>query len=363
MAVFEDNKWAPCQLAYALRTRRQKIDSANAKTFAISRSIHYGVFLVFDGIRFYVKKQAKNKVTLVFLNADKNITRFIEGMRFTLSPEQQSLVPSEEEILQLFIKYLGHPRMRPFLRKMAKDSSQGYIRPFTLDDEQSIGVTFPNNPTVRVVASRYKSYLGEPFDGVVIPYLVRAVGVNGTGRLKLGNNYLLSIRAVGEARNILPSAKAALFLDDKPNDRLEDRVITEWDSSSCLIALTNGKVIRIPDNDLALPSVTLKGIVRILEEFKVPLDERNMTYGELIDLVKRKEIVTICSVGTAGILSRCSNLLLIDSQKNKLALMKSDTSNPLYEKLVEVKKYYWEIYKGTVKTPAGLNRTEYEIRV
>lgn len=363
MAVFEDNKFAPCQIAYTLRTKKHRIDPANAKTYAISRSIHYAQFLVFDGIRFYVKTQARNKVAVIFLNVDKNIERFKEGMSFTLSPEQQNLVPSEQKILQLILKYLAHPRMRPFLKKMAKEGLQGYIRPFTLDDEQSIGVTFPNNPTIRIVASRYKSYLGEPFDGVVIPYIVRAMGINGTGRLKLGTNYLLSVRAIAEAKKILPGAGAALFLDDKPYDKLEDRIITEWDSSCCLIALTNGTVIRIPESDLLLPSVTLKGVVRILEEFNVPIEERNMTYGELIDLVKKKEITTICSVGTAGILNRCRRLLLIDNQKNKLSLLESDPSNALYKKLADVKNYYWEIYKGTVKTPAGLNRTEYQFKV
>jgi branched-subunit amino acid aminotransferase/4-amino-4-deoxychorismate lyase len=58
--------------------------------------------------------------------------------------------------------------MRTFLGKMEKFGSQGYLRPFALDDEQSIGVDFPNNPVIRIVASRYRSYLGEPFHGVVM---------------------------------------------------------------------------------------------------------------------------------------------------------------------------------------------------
>ena len=359
MAVFKGNEWAPCQMVYTLSNKTRRMDSAKSKTYAVSRSIHYGLFLVFEGIRFYVKKQPRNRLTLVFLNADLNVRRFIEGMSFSLSPQQQSLVPTEREVLQLFLGYLRHPRMRPFLRKMAKSGSQGYLRPFTLDDEQSIGVDFPSNPVIRIVASRYRSYLGEPFHGVVIPYMVRAVDVNGTGRLKLATNYLVSIRAVAEGRRILPNAGSVLFLDDRPYDRLEDRRITEWDSSCCLIALRDGTVVKIPESNLVLPSVTIRGIVRILEEFNVPVQERDFTYGELLERVRKKEIVTICSVGTAGILNRCSTLLLIDNQKNRLALMESDTSHPLFKKLEEAREYYWDIYKGTVKTPEGLNRVEY----
>jgi len=361
LATFDGLEWAPYQISYTLNKKTVKMGTASAKTYSISRSIHYALFLVFEGIRFYVKKEGTN-FTLIFLNPEFNAGRFREGMSFSLSPEQQDLVPSQEEILELFFRYLRSPKMRPFLQMMARDGSQGYLRPYTLDDAQSIGVTFPNNPVICVVASRYRSYLGEPFHGVVIPYIVRAVGVNGTGRLKLGNNYPLSIRAVAEARKILPNAGAALFLDDRPYDRLEDRKVTEWDSSCCLIALKNGTVLRIPDSNLSLPSVTMKGLVGVFQEINVGVEERDIKYGELVDLVNRKEIVTVCSVGTAGLLNRCSSLVLIDNDRNKLAMLESDTSHPLFQKLEDAKKYYWEIYKGDVKVPSGLNRVEYTVK-
>lgn len=361
MATFDGIEWAPYQISYALNKRTVKMEPASAKTYSISRSIHYALFLVFEGIRFYVRKEGSN-LTLIFLNPEFNANRFREGISFSLSPEQQELVPSQEEILELFFRYLRYPKMRPFLRMMARDGSQGYLRPYTFDDAQSIGVAFPNNPVIRVAASRYKSYLGEPFHGVVIPYIVRAVGVNGTGRLKLGNNYPLSIRAVAEAKKIMPSASAALFLDDRPYDRLEDRKVTEWDSSCCMLALKSGSVIKIPDSNLSLPSVTIKGLTRILQDFNVVVEERDITYGELIDLVNKREVVTACSVGTAGILNRCSSLVLIDSNRNRLGVLEADTSHALFRRLADVKKYYWEIYRGNVKVPAGLNRVEYTVK-
>jgi branched-subunit amino acid aminotransferase/4-amino-4-deoxychorismate lyase len=360
LATFEGIEWAPYQISYTLAKKTVKLYPANAKTYSISRSIHYALFLVFEGLRFYVKKDGRN-FTLVFLNPDLNANRFREGMSFSLTPEQQEFVPSQEEIMELFFKYLQSPKMLPFLRMMARDKSQGYLRPYTFDDAQSIGVSYPNNPVIRVVASRYRAYLGEPFHGVVIPYIVRAVSVNGTGRLKLGNNYPLSIRAVAEAKKIMPNAGAALFLDDRPYDRLEDRKVTEWDSSCCLIALKSGSVIRIPDSELILSSVTMHGLTRILQEDSVCVETRDIKYGELVDLVNRKEIVTVCSVGTAGILNRCSSLVLIDNDRNRLATMQSDTSDPLFQKLENAKKYYWEIFRGNVKVPTGLNRVEYTV--
>jgi branched-chain amino acid aminotransferase len=326
----------------------------------VSRSIHYGLCLTFEGIRYYITED-NGKLSVVFLNIDKNIARFIRGISFNLSAEQQVMMPTTEELYGLILEYLRHPKLRRFLTQMAKKHSQGYLRPFTVDDDQSIGVTFPSNPTIFVACASYKNYLGEPFDGVVVPHLVRAIGPNGTGCLKLGVNYLLSVKAVAEAKKIWPSASSALFLDDRPYQELMSRKITEWDSSCCLIALKNGAVIKIPESNLILPSVTINGITKILIKWKVAVIERDLTYGEFLDLVNREEVVTVCSIGTAGILNRCGRLLLIDGSRKKIAMMTSDTTHSLYDILKRSKDHYWEIFTSDVDLPEGMNKEVFEI--
>jgi branched-subunit amino acid aminotransferase/4-amino-4-deoxychorismate lyase len=358
MAGFEGLKWAPSQMIYNLTKKKVKMKAAKDKTYAVSRSVHYGIFLAFEGIRFYVKEEHQ-KLYAYFLNLDHNINRFRDGIAFNLGNEQQKLVPTQKKILDLFIEFLSQKKMKPFIREMAKMGAQGYLRPFTVDDDQSIGVTFPAKPVIRMVAARYKTYLGEPFHGVVIPHLVRAIDINETGRLKLGGNYLISVKAVAEAKRIKPNSASALFLDDRYWDKYDKRKITEWDSSCCLIGLKNGTVIRIPDNNLILPSVTIRGIVRILKHWKVKIDERDMTYGELIRRTKKGEIVTICSVGTAGILNRCSSLLLIDDKKKKIDLMSSDKKHPLFKTLGDARTYYWDIFKGDAKALSGMKLSKH----
>lgn len=353
MAGFNGIKWAPSQMIYNLTTKEVQMAGARAKTYAVSRSIHYGLFLAFEGIRFYVKEE-KGRLKVVFLNLDHNINRFREGMAFNLSDQQQKYVPSQKQVLKLFLEYLSDPKMKKFVAEMARKGAQGYLRPFTVDDDQSIGVTFPANPEIRVVAAQYESYLGEPFNGVVVPHLVRAIDINGTGRLKLGVNYLISVKAVQEAKKMKKDAASALFLDDRPYDKLENRKITEWDSSCCLIALKNGTVIKIPESNLILPSVTIGGIVKILKKKKVKIEERDVTYGELIKWAKKGEIVTICSVGTAGILNRVTNLLMVDNNKKKIVMMKSDPKHELWDILGDAREYYWQIFKEEVKPARGM---------
>jgi branched-subunit amino acid aminotransferase/4-amino-4-deoxychorismate lyase len=258
-------------------------------------------------------------------------------------------------------QYLKDPSMRDFFDEMAETEAQGYLRPFTVDEEQSIGVTFATHPSIRAVACRYERYLGEPFSGVVVPNLVRAVGANKTGCLKLGVNYLMSVKAIDEAKKILPEAASALFLDDRVDKKLTDRAVTEWDSSCCLFCFRDGTVVKIPENPLILPSVTIQGLVSILKEIGISVQERDMTYGELIESVISGRLICICSVGTAGIMNRCEKLLLIDETGETLATHKPDKNHDLYSALGEAKEYYWNIYKQKTKIAEGMKLNKYLI--
>jgi branched-subunit amino acid aminotransferase/4-amino-4-deoxychorismate lyase len=185
------------------------------------------------------------------------------------------------------------------------------------------------------------------------------VGVNQTGCLKLGINYVISVKAVDEARKLCPEAASALFLDDNFNGRIEDRHITEWDSSCCLFGLRDGTVIKIPESPLILPSVTIQGIVAILKEMGVPVEERPFTYGELVERVKKKELVVAGSVGTAGILNRCHKFVLVDDKGSVVATHYPDETHHLYERFRQAREYYWNIYQEKVKMPAGLKLFKY----
>lgn len=360
MAKFEGVKWAPRQMKYGLAEKQFEVLEAEARVYAVSRSIHYGLFLVFEGIRFFCKKSQQGDCEVIFLNWHKNLERFQKGIAFALSSEQQGLVPTIEELEHLFIHlYFQDPSMKDFLAEMAELGAQGYLRPFTVDEEQSIGVTFPGQPSIRAMACCYDRYLGEPFCGAVVPHLVRAVGVNQTGCLKLGINYLMSVKAIDEAKKFCPEAASALFLDDNPHARIEDREVTEWDSSCCLFGLGDGTVIKIPESNLILPSVTISGIVAVLKKMGVPVEERPFLYGELLERARSKELVVAVSVGTAGVLNRCHRLVLVDGEGKVVGEHHPDQAHPLYQKLGEAREYYRDLYKEKTQVPAGLKLNKY----
>jgi len=361
MAGFEGTKWADKQMRFILGDKTFEIMESDAKVFAVSRSIHYGLFLAFEGIRFFCKKSESGKIEINFLNLQMNLQRLRNSISFNLSRKQQDMVPSLDEIQDVLIRFFNDPDMKTFFSEMADQAAQGYLRPFTFDEDKSIGVTFPANPSIRAVACRYDRYLGEPFTGVVVPNLVRAVGVNQTGCLKLGVNYLMSVKAVDAAKQIYPEAGSALFLDDRPYDPLETRKVTEWDSSCCLFALKDGTVVKIPESNLILPSVTIQGICSILSKMGITVLEKDIPYGELIQMSKNKEIVTICSIGTAGILNRAQKLILVDEHSTIIGEHIACDTHELFQKLGEARTYYWDIYQGKVDVPEGLALTKFTV--
>jgi branched-chain amino acid aminotransferase len=362
MAKFEGIHWASHQMRYGLPDKAFSILPAGSKVYAVSRSVHYALFLAFEGIRFFCRRTAGGGLEVVFLNWRQNLERLRRAMLFNIGEGKSGLVPDAAELETVFIqRYFRAPELRPFFEEMASLGAQGYFRPFTVDEEESIGVTFPNQPSVRAAVSRYDRYLGEPFSAAVVPHLVRAVAANGTGWLKLGVNYLMSVKAVEAAQRIDPGAASALFLDDNPRGRLEDRRITEWDSSCSLFAFGDGTVVKIPESELILPSVTIRGIVAILRDKGVPVEERHITYGELLARVKANELIAVSSIGTAGILNRCQKLSLTDMEGNVLDVHIPDHGHALYGKLAEARETYWNIYKGAAKPTAGMSLHVYAL--
>jgi branched-chain amino acid aminotransferase len=360
MAGFEGIKWASKQMRFQLKDNKDDILDMGSSVPAVSRSTHYGMFLAFEGIRFFCLKTGKG-LKVNFFNLHKNLERFQRSMSFNLSREQQSLIPSVEKLETLFRNFFQDREIKSFLTETAGAEAPGYFRPFTYDEDVSIGVSFPQNPVIRAVICRYDRYLGEPFAGVVVPNLVRAVGINGTGCLKLSVNYLISIKAVDAARAIDPEAGSALFLDDRPYDPVMDRQISEWDTSCCLFALRDNTVVKIPESNLILPSVTIQGICALLRDMQVNVEERAMTYGELVERSAKNEIIAICSVGSAGILNRARRLVLVGEDGRIIGEQHEDRNHPLYAKLEQARTRYWNIYREKHPVPEGFTLNSFKI--
>ena len=361
MAKFEGVRWAPKQLQHILEEHQRSLVPFDAQSYSLSRSLHYGIFLVFEGIRFFCFRE-HGILYIRFVNLRHNFQRFRNGISYCLSPKHHPFIPDDAQLEESLVHaFLKSAELREFLEEMADMGAQGYLRPYTLDQDQSIGVTYPGQPAIRVAACRYDDYLGEPFDGVVVPNLVRAVSTNQTGCLKLGTNYLISVKAVEVAQSVVPSAGAALFLDDRPDLPIWERYVTEWDSSCCLFALRDGTIIKIPEGPLILPSVTIQGICALAEREGLRAEERLVSYKELVDWVREDQLVAVCSIGTAGILNRCQSLHLRDEHGDVIAVHRAQQDHDVYTKLASLKRRYWGMFVGTEEIPSSIPSRIYTV--
>ena len=118
-------------------------------------------------------------------------------------------------------------------------------------------------------------------------------------------------------------------------------------------------MVKIPESELILPSVTIQGMVAILKEAGVKVEERHLSYGEFLDRVKAKDLVVAASVGTAGIMNRCQKLVCVDRLNAVAAVHHVDTEHPLYVKLAEAKARYWDIYKDKARLADGMKLYKY----
>ena len=102
-------------------------------------------------------------------------------------------------------------------------------------------------------------------------------------------------------------------------------------------------------------------MVAILRDMGVKVEERHVTYGELVQRVRAKELVVAASIGTAGHHEPLPEAPLRRREERRHGHALADTGHPLYAKLAEAKAYYWNIYKEKVKLPAGMNLFKYAL--
>ena len=102
MAKFIGVQWAPKQFQYLFREGVPQVVEADSKAYAVSRSIHYGICLVFEGIRFYCANTPAG-LEVRFLNLSQNLSRFLRGITYSVSSKDHSLLPSESEMRALFL--------------------------------------------------------------------------------------------------------------------------------------------------------------------------------------------------------------------------------------------------------------------
>lgn len=211
-----------------------------------------------------------------------------------------------------------------------------YIRPYMFGSNPVIGVKPANEYQFRVFATPVGPY----FKGGVKPLTIRVcdfdrAAPNGTGHIKAGLNYAMSLHAIVDAHN--QGYDENMYLDAATRTKVE-----ETGGANFLFVTKDGKVVT-PKSSSILPSITRRSLIQVAQEYLgLEAEEREVYVDELKDFAE----CGLC--GTAAVISPVGKI--VDHGKEICLPSGMTEMGPVTRKLYET---LTGIQMGTIKAPEG----------
>lgn len=166
-----------------------------------------------------------------------------------------------------------------------------YIRPYMFGSNPVIGVKPADEYQFRILTTPVGPY----FKGGVKPLTIRVsdfdrAAPNGTGHIKAGLNYAMSLHAIVDAHK--QGYDENMYLDAKTRTKVE-----ETGGANFIFVTKDNKVVT-PKSDSILPSITRRSLVYVAKEYLgLEVEEREVYLDELKDFAE----CGLC--GTAAVIS------------------------------------------------------------
>lgn len=211
-----------------------------------------------------------------------------------------------------------------------------YIRPYMFGTNPVIGVKPADEYQFRVFCTPVGPY----FKGGAKPLTIKVsdfdrAAPHGTGNIKAGLNYAMSLHAIVTAHE--EGFDENMYLDPGTRTRVE-----ETGGANFLFVTKDGKVVT-PKSDSILPSITRRSLVHVAEEYLgLEVQEREVLLEEVKDFAE----CGLC--GTAAVISPVGKI--VDHGKEICLPSGMDQMGPVTRKLYET---LTGIQMGTIKAPEG----------
>lgn len=211
-----------------------------------------------------------------------------------------------------------------------------YVRPYMFGSNPVIGVKPADEYQFRV----FTTPVGPYFKGGVKPLTIRVcdfdrAAPNGTGHIKAGLNYAMSLHAIVDAHK--QGYDENMYLDAATRTKVE-----ETGGANFLFVTRDGKVVT-PKSNSILPSITRRSLVQVAKEYLgLEAEEREVYLDELKDFAE----CGLC--GTAAVISPVGKI--VDHGKEICFPSGMSEMGPVTRKLYET---LTGIQMGTIKAPEG----------
>ena len=211
-----------------------------------------------------------------------------------------------------------------------------YIRPFMFGSNAVIGVKPASEYQFRV----FTTPVGPYFKGGVKPLTIRVcdydrAAPHGTGHIKAGLNYAMSLYAITDAHN--QGFDENMYLDSATRTKVE-----ETGGANFLFVTKDGKVVT-PKSDTILPSITRRSLLYVAKEYLgLEVEEREILFSEVKDFAE----AGLC--GTAAVISPVGKI--IDHGKEICLPAGMTSMGPVTQKLYDT---LTGIQMGRIEAPKG----------
>lgn len=211
-----------------------------------------------------------------------------------------------------------------------------YIRPYMFGTNPVIGVKPADEYQFRVFATPVGPY----FKGGAKPITIRVcdfdrAAPHGTGHIKAGLNYAMSLHAIVDAHN--KGFDENMYLDAATKTKVEET------GGANFIFVTKDQKIVTPKSSSILPSITRRSLMYVAKEYLgLEVEEREVPFEEVKDFAE----CGLC--GTAAVISPVGKI--VDHGKEILLPSGMDEMGPITRKLYDT---LTGIQMGRIEAPEG----------
>ena len=265
--------------------RIEKFQNLSISPFALC--FHYGQ-TVFEGMKAF--RQDDGRVHI--FRPDKHFHRLNKSLeRMCMPVIDEALFHSAlSELIRLEQSWL--PR---------NNDISLYIRPFVIATEPRLGVKVSDEYLFAVVCSPLAAYYAEPLRVKIETQYVRA-SEGGAGYAKCGGNYGAAFYPTQKAKE--EGYDQIIWTDAKTHTFLEEA------GTMNIMVIRDNKLITPLSGETILEGVTKNSIIHIAKGLGIEVEERSISYNELVEAFTNEENVEIFGCGTAAVVSpiKCVNI-------------------------------------------------------
>ena len=211
-----------------------------------------------------------------------------------------------------------------------------YIRPYMFGSNPVIGVKPADEYQFRILVTPVGPY----FKGGAKPLTIKVsdfdrAAPHGTGHIKAGLNYAMSLHAIVTAHE--EGYAENMYLDPATRTKVE-----ETGGANFIFVTKDGKVVT-PKSDSILPSITRRSLIHVAKEYLgLEVEEREVLFDEVKDFAECGLCGTAAVISPVGKIVNHGEEICLPSGMEKMG----PTIQKLYDTLTGIQM-------GKIETPKG----------